>query len=85
MKNKSLATAGAYLLVICLLLITHYHTIRRSAHDAAVVPPREVLQWTEQNSRIPLVGCWNFFVEDGGALAFAVSSFEQGDEAAKDD
>ncbi len=66
-----------------ILLITHYHTIRRSAQDPSTVPPREVIRWTMENTPLPIVGCWGFFVEDGGVLAFALSSFEQGEEAAK--
>ncbi len=66
-----------------ILLITHYHTLSRSSHDPSIVPPREVIRWTMENTPLPIVGCWAFFVEDGGVLAFALSSFEQGEEAAK--
>lgn len=66
-----------------ILMITHYHTLRRSAREQTIVPPSEVIQWTMQNTRIPVFSMWGFFVEDGGGLAFAVSSFEMGEEAAK--
>lgn len=65
------------------LLITHYHTIRRSATDKSVVPPKEVMRWTIENSPLPDIGCWGFHVQDGGMLAFGLSPYEQGEEAAK--
>jgi ABC-type uncharacterized transport system substrate-binding protein len=65
------------------LLITHYHTIRRSATEKSVVPPEEVMKWTVENSPLPDIGCWGFHVHDGGMLAFGVSPYEEGEEAAK--
>ena len=65
-----------------ILLITHYHTIRVSATDDTRVSPEQVLRWTEQNSRVPSVGTFGFFVEDGGMMAIAVSGQEQGERAA---
>ncbi|MCA1994451.1 MAG: hypothetical protein LDL41_20755 [Coleofasciculus sp. S288] len=65
------------------ILITHYHTIRRSATENAVVSPEEVMKWTIENSTLPDIGCWGFHVQDGGMLAFGVSPYEEGEEAAK--
>lgn len=65
------------------LLITHYHTIERSDKDSTIVPPEEVIAWTEKHSSIPRLGCWGFYVEDGGMMAVAVSPLEQGEIAAK--
>ena len=66
-----------------ILLITNYHTIRRSAQDKSIVTPKEIIEWTEANSTIPGIGCWGFYVEDGGTLAVGVSPYEQGETAAK--
>lgn len=66
-----------------MLLITNYHTIRRSADDNSIVPAREIIEWTEANSNLPGIGAWGFYVEDGGMLAVAVSPFEQGEVAAQ--
>jgi ABC-type uncharacterized transport system substrate-binding protein len=66
-----------------ILLITNYHTIRRSAQDESIVPAREIIQWTQANSNLPGIGAWGFYVEDGGMLAVAVSPYEQGEVAAK--
>ena len=66
-----------------LLLITHYHTILRGENDPSVVPPAEVIAWTMENSKLPAIGFWTFFVEDGGSLAVALSGQEQGEEAGR--
>lgn len=64
------------------LLITHYHTISRSAKDKSIVPSQEIIQWTEKHAELPDIGCWGFYVEDGGMLAVGVSPYEQGEVAA---
>ena len=65
------------------ILTTNYRRLSRSATDRTLVPPTEVLAWTELNSRLPIVGVNSFFVEDGGMLAIATSPFEQGEVAAR--
>jgi ABC-type uncharacterized transport system substrate-binding protein len=65
------------------LMVTHYHTLRRSAQDPRIVSPKEVMQWTIKNSPIPDIGCWGFYVSDGGMVALGVSPYEQGEVAAK--
>ncbi|MBP7867976.1 MAG: hypothetical protein KA419_18765 [Acidobacteria bacterium] len=66
-----------------LVFVTHYQTVRYGRTGDAIVPPRELVLWTLANSRVPVIGGFGFFVEDGGALAFAVSPFEQGEESAR--
>jgi ABC-type uncharacterized transport system substrate-binding protein len=63
------------------LLITHYHTIMEE--NGKIMRPKDVLEETLKMTRVPLIGCWDFFVEDGGMLSVSVSPFEQGEEAAK--
>ncbi|MBE9048055.1 hypothetical protein IQ255_27285 [Pleurocapsales cyanobacterium LEGE 10410] len=65
------------------LFITHYHTLKRSAEDQRVVAPQEVMEWTMANSPLPDIGCWGFYVDDGGMLALGVSPYEEGDVAAQ--
>ena len=65
------------------LFLTHYHTLKRSAEDPAIVPPQEVMEWTMANSPLPDIGCWGFYVDDGGMLALGVSPYEEGDVAAQ--
>lgn len=66
-----------------LVFVTHYHIIRRSPAGEDIVPPRELVLWALTHCRVPVVGGFGFFVEDGGGLAFAVSPFEQGEESAR--
>ncbi len=66
-----------------ILLITNYHTLRRSPEDKSIVTPQEIIEWTENNSSIPGISSWGFYVEDGGMLAVGVSPYEQGEIAAK--
>jgi ABC-type uncharacterized transport system substrate-binding protein len=63
------------------LLITHYHTIKDK--NGKTIKPTDIIKWTEPRLKIPDIGCWGFFVEDGGMMAVAVSPYEQGEVAAK--
>ncbi len=65
-----------------ILLLTNYRQLIRSASDPVLVPPAEVVEWTESNSKLPLIGTNGFYVEDGGMLAIGTSGFEQGEVAA---
>ncbi|WP_446012035.1 ABC transporter substrate-binding protein [Candidatus Electrothrix sp.] len=64
-----------------ILLVTHYHTILDK--NGKTMNPSKVLEWTSPRLKIPDIGCWGFFVEDGGMMSVAVSPYEQGEEAAK--
>ncbi|RWX44594.1 ABC-type uncharacterized transport system, substrate-binding protein [Candidatus Electrothrix aarhusensis] len=64
-----------------ILLVTHYHTLLDK--NGKTVNPQDVLKWTTPRLKIPAIGCWGFFVEDGGMMSIAVSPYEQGEEAAK--
>lgn len=66
-----------------IILFAQYHTVQRSATEKEKVPPREIIQWTMKHSRIPGIGCWGFYVEDGGMLSIGVSPYEQGKVAAE--
>ncbi|BAF60472.1 ABC-type uncharacterized transport system, periplasmic component [Pelotomaculum thermopropionicum SI] len=66
-----------------ILLLTDYHSIRRSPTDKSIVPPREIIQWTEQNSRLPGISYREAYVEDGGMMAVCASPLEQGRAAAE--
>ncbi|MCI5167426.1 MAG: hypothetical protein D3903_15355 [Candidatus Electrothrix sp. GM3_4] len=64
-----------------ILLVTHYHTLLDK--NGKTMKPKDVLAWTNPRLKIPAIGCWGFFVEDGGMMSIAVSPYEQGEEAAK--
>lgn len=65
------------------MLMMGYRRLYRSASDASLVPPQEVVAWTEENSAIPIISGNAFFTEDGGMLAIGTSPYEQGEEAAR--
>lgn len=64
-----------------ILFITHYHTIKDK--NGVVIEPRKIIQRTEPRLKIPAIGSWGFYVEDGGMMAVAVSPYEQGEVAAR--
>jgi hypothetical protein len=66
-----------------LILISNYQNILRQDGGNDFVSPAEIIEWTEANSRVPVVGMGGFLVEDGGMLAMGASGFEQGDMAAR--
>ena len=63
------------------IITANYRKIARKKGEKALVPYREVIQWTEAYSRVPLIGTNAFYVEDGGMLAIATSPYEQGEVA----
>lgn len=63
------------------LLLTHYMTITKAPGSQEKVPPPEVIKWTNENSKLPGISFWMFYVQDGGGLAVALSPFEQGQRA----
>lgn len=64
------------------ITISNYRKLRRSAQDRSLVPPKEVVRWTVDHARLPILGSNGFYVEDGGAFAIGTSPFEQGEVAA---
>jgi ABC-type uncharacterized transport system substrate-binding protein len=63
-----------------IVLLSHYHTIKNGAET---MKPGQVIEWTNQNCKLPGIGFWGFYVEDGGMMAVAVSPDEQGEVVAK--
>jgi ABC-type uncharacterized transport system substrate-binding protein len=66
-----------------LILISNYQNVLRQDGREGFVPPAELIEWTEANSRVPVIGMGGFMMEDGGMLAIGASGFEQGDVAAR--
>lgn len=66
------------------ILVANYRTLKRknSAGQVELVRPGEVVQWTNTNSKLPVLGLNLFNVEDGIMLSIGVSPFEQGEIAA---
>lgn len=63
------------------LLLSGYRRLHRSATDASLVPPREVVAWTESHATLPVISLNAFYTEDGGMLAIGASPYEQGEMA----
>ncbi len=64
------------------ILVSGYRRLVRSASDMSLVPPKEVVAWTEAHSPVPVMSSNGFFTEDGGMLAIGTSPYEQGEVAA---
>lgn len=65
------------------ILTINYRKIQRSADDKTLVPPKEVIQWSMENAKVPVVGTNGFSVEDGLMFAIGPSPYEQGEVASK--
>lgn len=62
------------------ILLSTYHMVFDNGKQ---VPTIKLIQWTVENSKIPVIGLYESFINDGGYLAIAVASVEQGYTAAK--
>lgn len=60
-----------------MLLIANYQNLVDD--EGRIVPPEEVIAWTERYSVYPAVGAGTSFVSDGGLATIAVSGIEQGE------
>ena len=59
-----------------------YHTVGQP--DASQnMEPRDVMRWTVENSRIPLIGFFVFAVDDGALCGMVESGVEHGSEAGR--
>lgn len=47
------------------------------------IPPKDLIKWTLENSKIPVIGLFQFFVDDGGSFSAGPSEDEHGEFAAK--
>lgn len=63
------------------IITANYRKILRKKDAKGLMPVHEILQWTDQNSHVPVIGTNAFFVEDGGSLAIGTSPYEQGEVA----
>ncbi len=65
------------------IMISNYRNVIYSQDNQTLVPPKEIMKWTVENAKIPIIGLNNFVVEDGAPFAVSTSAVEQGEEAAK--
>lgn len=64
------------------IITSNYRLLLREAGRKDLVPPREVVAWTEDHSIVPVIGTNVFYAEEGGMLAIGTSPYEQGEVAA---
>ena len=64
------------------LYVLGYTQIEDKPGSGRFVKTADIIKWTEQNSKIAVIGSKGFVVEDGGTFAIIPSSYEQGEKAA---
>lgn len=57
--------------------------IRCLVQDKFIVIFKEIIEWIEVNFIILGIGCWGFYVEDGGIFVVGVLFYEQGEIVVK--
>jgi hypothetical protein len=65
------------------IITSNYRKLLRAEGRKELVPPHEVVSWTETNSKVPVIGTNVFYTEDGGMLSVGTSPFEQGEVGAR--
>lgn len=65
------------------IIVANYRKLPLSDQDKTYAPAKEVMDWTEVNSKAPVIGINSFNVEDGAMISIGVSPFEQGEVAAQ--
>ncbi|MFG0248772.1 MAG: ABC transporter substrate binding protein, partial [Phycisphaeraceae bacterium JB051] len=60
------------------MLVTLYHTIKRTSQDDTSMSPEEVMKWTVQHSKVPILGLYPFAVRDGAVMGICSSGKEHG-------
>ncbi len=63
-----------------ILLVSTYQKI---SEGKRFVPPPTLVKWMNAHCQIPIVGIYESYIIDGGTLAIAISSLEQGQTAAQ--
>ncbi|MBN1491005.1 MAG: hypothetical protein JXA69_13900 [Phycisphaerae bacterium] len=59
-----------------------YHTVKPTGGSESM-PPKDVMAWTVENSRIPIIGFFIFTVDDGALCGFLESGVEHGFRAGR--
>jgi ABC-type uncharacterized transport system substrate-binding protein len=65
------------------IIMFNYHTVKANADDEQSLAPKDVMDWTVQNSKIPVIHLLNFGVGDGALCGIAEDGREHGFLAAK--
>ncbi|MBF0099327.1 MAG: hypothetical protein HQK77_00315 [Desulfobacterales bacterium] len=62
-----------------IILVSDYREFRLPSGEKEVIKPSAIMNWTEKNSKIPILGMSLINVEDGGMLSVYTSGYEQGE------
>lgn len=62
-----------------MLLIANYQNVMDE--NGQTVDPETLIQWTERNAKLPVLGVNTRFVADGGMMTVAIAGSEQGEMA----
>ncbi len=73
--QKAVADAGKNADAIVLF---NYHTVKQSADDAQSMAPKQVMDWTISNSKVPVISLLTFGVQDGALCGIAEDGREHG-------
>lgn len=65
------------------ILLSNYHTLRKSEEDTHMVSPADVIHWTKKNSRHPILGIYESNFLDGAPLCISSSAEESGAKVAR--
>ncbi len=66
-----------------IILISNYRKVYENDEKKAIVPFKEVIEWSYKNAPVPLIGVNGFVCEEGAALAVGTSPIEQGELGAQ--
>lgn len=65
------------------IIVSNYRKLPKNSDSKSFMNPKEVMNWTEDNSPVPVIGINSFNVEDGAMLSVGVSPYEQGEVVAQ--
>ncbi len=65
------------------IIVSNYRKLPQTQKERSFADPKKVMSWTEEHSKVPVIGINSFNVEDGAMLSVGVSPYEQGETVAK--
>ena len=77
------STVQGYQNKVDAFIINNYHTVKKTTGDKQSMPPKDVMDWTVKNNKLPTVAFFPFGIEDGLLCGIAESGDEHGYKAAQ--
>ncbi len=66
-----------------IIIITSFEQIQKSKSDPSPIDPKDLIEWTNTNSKVPVIATNGTYVVHGGPIAISASGIEQGVKSAK--